>query len=405
MSPQTRNGATAVIGTLGLFCAVNVVLILNPVLAFVGSETYPDLDFATVTYLSTAVSLSVGVVTLISGAIAGKLVRYKTLAVIGLTLVAIAGIIPYFVSDFAVVLGTRVLVGIGAGLVQPLGNTVALKLFEGERATQVQGWGSIVSNGTGIIFQLIATSIVLMNVDLVWLIHAVMIIPALLVLFLMPEPEPDNADETVVVDRSRAKLTFPVYFISIAFAVIFMVYYPLLLNVSAIVTTENLGSATDIAIIGSLYTVGGMVAGAVYSKIYNSTGKMFFPVTFGVWILGMALFAFGGSVPILTIGAFMTGMGVFFVWPGSIAWLEKRIAPEALSPASGLFAALFQFAAFLSTPYTSLIGNVFGSADPRLPLIVGTVVMIVVALIWIAYTMKNDGVRYQAPESTPNAGE
>lgn len=66
-----------------------------------------------------------------------------------------------------------------------------------------------------------------------------------------------------------------VFLISIAWGLIFMVYNPMGLNMSSILVSEGIGNETLAGTIGSLYTVGGMVAGVIFGKLYHHLGKVY----------------------------------------------------------------------------------------------------------------------------------
>ena len=48
-----------------------------------------------------------------------------------------------------------------------------------------------------------------------------------------------------------------------------MVNYPLLVNMSTIIITDNLGDAASAGVVLSMFTVGGMIAGAIFGKVYQ----------------------------------------------------------------------------------------------------------------------------------------
>lgn len=61
--------------------------------------------YSTVLMLSTIVSLMVIPCSLISGAIAGKKIKYRSLAILSLVLALVGGIGPYFIRNFYCVFG------------------------------------------------------------------------------------------------------------------------------------------------------------------------------------------------------------------------------------------------------------------------------------------------------------
>lgn len=390
MSTQAKqNGATAVIGALSLFVMMNTAAILNPVLSYVAETNFPDLPFSTVTYLVTILSLMVIPCSLISGAIAGKKIGFKPLAVISLVLLAIGGVLPYFnPTNFAYVLASRVLVGIGVGFYVPLGNAAALRLFTDSKARNVLGIGQVVTSVMGMAFQAIATALVISDVNYVWFVHLIALIPALLILFFLPEPEKldDAADAQDESATQKTRTPGAIWAMGLMFLLMFAVSYGVTFNVSAIVTGEGLGDAGQILIVTMAYTLGGLIAGFGFNKFFELTGKKFTLCTVALWTIGAAVFAFGYNIPLLTIGSFICGAAIFFIMPGTMTWFTNCFGVRHITFASAVMQASIGIGGFLATPWITTIGNVTGNPDPRLPIMIGIVVMIAVSIWWTIYT-------------------
>lgn len=149
METQNRVPFTTTMGVLSIFLVINCSFVVNPMIASLASIYEADgIAYSTVLMLSTVVSLLVIPFSLLSGAIAGKTVRYKTLAVLALLLAIVGGVGPYFVHSFYVVLVFRALVGAAIGIASPLSSALVSRLFSGERAATMQGIGNETMAGT-----------------------------------------------------------------------------------------------------------------------------------------------------------------------------------------------------------------------------------------------------------------
>ena len=107
------------------------------------------------------------------------------------------------------------------------------------------------------------------------LAHLLGIISLVMVMFMLPEPK--KKEEAVA-----EKISIPpaVYLLSVLFGIAMMLNYPLLVNMSTIIITDNLGDAASAGIVLSMFTVGGMVAGAIFRKIYQKATRFTFPLGF-----------------------------------------------------------------------------------------------------------------------------
>lgn len=85
-----------------------------------------------------------------------KKVKYRTLALTGCIIFTVSGTLPAIVGgSFAFILVTRALVGIGLGLMAPLGNALIIGLYEGQKQAAYLGYGTLLMNGGGIVLQML----------------------------------------------------------------------------------------------------------------------------------------------------------------------------------------------------------------------------------------------------------
>ena len=105
--------------------------------------------------ISTMPTLFVVPTTLWAGSVAGTKVKYKTLSLVGIILFIAGGILPFFITNsFWFLIFCRALFGIGAGLRSSLGNALIIQLLPEEKQPAYLGYGTLVSNFGGIVFQM-----------------------------------------------------------------------------------------------------------------------------------------------------------------------------------------------------------------------------------------------------------
>ena len=135
------------LGVLSVFLVINCSFVVNPMMNSLASfYEQSGIAYSTVLMLSTIVSLMVIPCSLISGAIAGKKIKYRSLAILSLVLALVGGIGPYFIRNFYCVLGFRALVGAAIGFASPLSSALVSRLFPGDKAATMQGIGTTVNN-------------------------------------------------------------------------------------------------------------------------------------------------------------------------------------------------------------------------------------------------------------------
>lgn len=352
-------------------------------LGALNSDIYPSLTYGTVALLSTAASLMMIPSSLIAGAMVGKAVRYKTLAIVSALLILLGGIGPFFVTAFPFALLCRMIVGLGIGITFPLQNTLIPGLFEEERRPALFGAGSAIMSVTGILYQIISGYAVSAGATVPWLIHGIMIIPLLLILLFLREPD-QKVKETADVQTAVVTEKMPgrCIFIFFAHALLFMASYPILLNISLIMEYGNYGSTALGGTISSMWTVGGVLAGLIFGGIAKKAGKFTVPIGCMEWAVGTGILAIANNVSLLFIGTLICGVAVQTCWPGTMNNYGKYVPASKLGVASALYTSGMCLGCFLSSYFTTFAQRLAGSDNPQAPLRVGFVIALATAVVW-----------------------
>ncbi|MBW9173049.1 MFS transporter [Clostridium estertheticum] len=164
-----------IISVMAVYFAANVIFVVNPPMQAFATQLYPNVSYSNVLLISTLSSLFMIPGSLISGAVLGKKISFKHMAILSLGSIIIAGILPYFIRNFAFVLVMRVIVGLGIGLGFPLQSTLAIKLFGEKERPGILGLGSFFMGG-GILYQIVSGAVCTMNAAYSWLVHGILII-------------------------------------------------------------------------------------------------------------------------------------------------------------------------------------------------------------------------------------
>ena len=377
-------GAGAMLGALSLFLVSQAAMLVNPALSSLAAK-YPDVPFTSIQLASTLCSLMYVPTNIISGMISGKKVKYRTMALISLIITTIGGVLPFFIgSNWNTVLVCRALLGIGAGLGFPLGNAYIMQRFDPQKAASLQGLGSLTQNIAGFAFATIAGWVCMVNVDYVWLAHLILIIPILLVAFFIKEDDMQAGEEAAqTAGTASSKLPGLVILYSVLYGLMFAVFYPLNLNVSAIMTAEGFGSAAAAGTALSMYTVGGIVAGLIFGPMYKALKKWTFVVCFVAWTVALFIGYIATNTMMFGLAIGLGGLAIFCIWPATFMSFAEFVPADKSALSAGIFSACLNCGAFLATPFTSVVYSVTGSTNPRMPIIAGVLATIVLAVIWV----------------------
>ena len=149
---STRN----VIGILALFCTMSEFAILTPSIAAF-SHHFVGTDITTIMFANSITGIVSVPVSVLSGAILHR-VGFKPMAILGILVMSLGGAFPFLmpdITDYTLVIVTRVIVGIGLGVMLPVGNATIIALFEGEKRSRLLGLGITIQ----FLFNLIYTTV------------------------------------------------------------------------------------------------------------------------------------------------------------------------------------------------------------------------------------------------------
>ncbi|TZE79994.1 MFS transporter [Calorimonas adulescens] len=356
------------------------------------AEAFPQIDFTTILLVSTLPSLFIIPSTVLAGMLAGNKMRYKTLLIVGILLFVIAGTAPAFMNDFTAILISRAVFGIGLGIISPLGNALILKLFDGQERANMLGLSTIVMNIGGIVLQMLGAILCSINWHYAFLAHLLGIISLVIVLFMLPEPERE-----VQAAGEKIKMPTVIYIISLLFGIATMLNYPMLVNMSTIIITGNLGNAASAGVVLSMFTVGGMVAGAIFGKLYQYTNRFAISVGLLIVSIGAGFVYYANNLVLLTVGATLVGIGFSIVMPAVMMIIGMVVPPAGFAAASGILMAFMNLGGFVSPYYIDLLAKISGQDPVRFPIFFEMVVYGIAAAV---YTL----ARLKAPAATAGPG-
>lgn len=372
------------IALLAVYFAANVIFIMSPAMNAIATELYPDLPYTSVLLVSTISSLLMIPGSLVAGAALGK-VKFKTMALISMGGIIIFGMLPYFIRPLTAVYVFRGIVGFCIGLGFPLQSTLALQLFNDKERPRALGFATVSLSVGSIVFMVVSGMLADQNAAYPYLLHAILIIPLILVMTLLKEPSAEDKVETVEAPSQvpeTGKMPPYAIFTAFMFAVVFFAFYPVLLNMSSVCANENIGGATVAGILLALYTVGNCIGGFIFEPLHRFAGKLVVPIGLVFWILGTACFAFGHSVPLIIIGVLLSGTAVQTVWPGTVNTYSEYVPKNKQSMAVAIFVSGMNIGCFLTTYFIGAVANITGDTNPRLPIFYGFFIVLIFGAVW-----------------------
>lgn len=342
---------------------------------------FSDLPITTLLLVSTLPSLTVIPATLISGAVAGKQVSFRALAITGISLFVLGGVAPYFANDFMVILFERAIFGMGLGILAPLGNALVMGLYEGDRIATLTGMITLAGNIGGMILQFFGGYFASFGWNFSFLPHALGVISLILVIFFLPEP-PKAPVQKVKEAMVKEKLPVKLFIIVIVYGVFTMGIYPMLMNMSTVIAERGIGTTATAGVVLALSTIGGILAGIVFGKIYKAIGRFVMPVGYLLATIGLIMVVLANDFAFLSAGVFLVGFAMSTLIPANMMLIAMTVKPTQMALGISLFMASMNLFGFFSTYWIGAIAMITGDAVTT-PIAAGAAIAAILAVIFI----------------------
>ena len=194
-----------IVGILALFCTMSEFAILTPSIAAF-SHHFVGTDITTIMFANSITGLVSVPVSIASGAVLHK-IGFKPAAIVGILMMSLGGAFPYLlpdITDYTYVIVSRIIVGVGLGIMFPVGSATIIALFEGERRSRLLGFGISIQFLFNIIYTTVAGYLTEIGWNYSFLAYLIGLVPCVIALIWMPEAKPYVAESRKLDAAARA---------------------------------------------------------------------------------------------------------------------------------------------------------------------------------------------------------
>ena len=281
-------------------------------------EAFPQIPLSMVEMITTIPSLFLMISVLTSGFIAKKM-GYKQTIMLGLGIVAISGIIPVFIGNFYLVLFSRAALGFGIGLFNSLLIGLISYFFDGHERTTLIGYHEALGGLGGMLITYIAGQLMHVNWQAPFISYAIAIPVFFIFWKVIPKVKTEdilhkNTKQVVVNDGKEGNF-------SIVFVFMILIVIGATLNmtmgikVSSLIVEQGYGSASDASTVIMLLSLGAMISGFLFGKMYKLFKNYIMSVGFTITALAMFIIGISNTSWMTVLGGFLVGFGFRVMMP------------------------------------------------------------------------------------------
>ena len=334
--------------------------------------------------LGTAPSITVILFILLSSYVANKLGMKRTI-VVGLILAGIGGILPVFVSNFTMVLISRIILGAGLGLYNSLAVTYISALYTGNIRASLLG----MRNSMEAIGQTVLIFLAGLLVNISWTasfsVYAIAFPIALLFALKVPEIEIVESEKGTTKEKMNP-------------AVYVLVLFAILLVMNSIAISVRFSSiATEIKGIGfnasnylALMPILGIVAGFVFGSVNRKFGNATLYLGVGFIIASNLLIAISsGNMLLLLLGLFLSSIPGSWCFPFIFSNLDQITTKNTVNFATSLIFIGCNIGNFMAPIAMSIAQVMTASEELTAPFYIFAILFAIVLLVVVFSNQKN----------------
>ena len=383
-----------IVGILALFCCMSEFAILTPSIASFAHH-FADTDITTIMFANSITGVVSVPVTMIVGGMLHK-TGFRPAALVGILVMSLGGAFPFLmpdITDYTYVIVSRIIVGLGLGVMFPVGNATIIAFFEGEQRSRLLGWGITIQ----FVFNLIYTTVAGFLTEIGWnysfLAYLIGIVPFALALVWLPEAKPlvAAAAERDRLERKNApkeKIPNAIW----GYALFALACWTCVVTVQVVTSTildvRGLAGPAEAALVINCCGIGTILCGLLFPYLIRMFEDRLFGVSAALVVVGIIPCLIAQSPIVYALGVFIFGFGgsAFFTAAQNAT---GNIAPKSRIPfVSGIMTSMMNLGPFIG-PYlfaASMVWIPSMGNDAIFPVLI--VVAAVCAVIGFVHPMK-----------------
>jgi ACDE family multidrug resistance protein len=276
--------------------------------------------------------------------------------ILGLILYGLAGGSGLFVTNYALLISSRVLLGISVALIFTSITVTILNLYEGTQRNKVMGWRGSSNSVGGIIWPLIGGSLGVVSWHLPFIAYLIGLPIAFMAFLAIPETQKDAehpANSPVDKQESTLKIfkSTPILFLPYGLAFIgnillyaIIVFMPKLVEQYDITNTFWIG--TFISTVGLSGGATSLFYGRIKARLsFNSIVK----ISLLLWSAGFILISQAPFIWLISVSIILFGVGMGMVIPSVSVWVGE-LAPASFRGRMTSYITLFSYTGQFLSP-------------------------------------------------------
>lgn len=309
-----------------------------------------------------------------------RVLSERVSVIIGLLLIAFGGSLPVVRQDYSLVVVSRILLGIGIGLINSRAISIISETYEGHERAQMLGLrGSFEVLGSAFLTGIVGF---LVPIDWSWAFIIYLFALPVLFFYLLFSPK-KRITEKVVQERSSAKFTkddiFFIVGLSLLAGFVININSANSLRIPVIIDQLHLGSPSQASMILSGMMLMGILSGFLFKSLLSYFNRHLITVSFIPFALGLFMLGFAQNLWIMLLGAMLSGFLYSIIVTTVFNVVSNKMPAQLIGDATTLILLFCNFGGASAAITLNLFSKI--NPHPTFAFIIYGVISLVISLI------------------------
>ncbi len=305
MSTKLNNPTmTGFVLILSAFMCSADSMTLQPIIGLLATEIFPQYGYATCSMIMTVSALALAVISIATGALTkiGK----KKLLLAGSALFTIGGCAGVLINNIYYIIATRLVEGLGAGLVLTISMMLIPSLFEDQKQVdKLMGMNGVATSIFAMLIGFTSGYLALANWKFPFAYYLFGIVILLLQLKYIPNDDSQSAGEAMPASH----ISKPGVLHAIDTFIYGLITTFFFACISGVVMELGIGNSAAAGTVTTFDTIGSMLIGFVFAQIFGKLKGYTPSVLYFLMAIGACILLQSSTLAIACAASFLFGMG------------------------------------------------------------------------------------------------
>lgn len=323
------------------------------------AELFPGYSITTIQFLATCASVIIIFMSLLTGKLAQYIAK-KYLALFSASMFIVSALGGfYFHASLILLFVWQIILGIGIGILVPLGTSLIADYYTGEERSGLMGLQSAFISIGGVVLSLLSGALASIEWYYSYLALLLIIPGFLLLLFGLPT---DHPQRRTVSQGASSRVSGRVVLLYGTAAFLFMMFYNVFsTNLAIYLKERGITDSVYSGIATSVFMQSGAIAGIMFKRFKRLLGERVIALGFFNLSVGGIITGLGTSFLLILAGAFIAGFSLSIVMAQVVISIAEKEKPAVVTMSIAINMAINNLGAFLSPGFTKLTGLVMNS--------------------------------------------